>query len=1289
VAVVSKKLKNSRAVLYATTANKGVSEDSESFIVKRIDAANRLYGVFFRGNNKTVPLPNGIENKFTQLLNYMEYEHRGKILAAYRTGDASQINQCVDDQIAWLKKIQIIKRVKWKSKAEKYYVDDKDSIKRIDFKTQKDISEDVLDDAIKRMRKSLKRGSNRWIVKRLIRALAQGDETVYITVLEDAAFPKFVDAVNKDYYKTNLLRSLARHDVKVQVHSDYILDLASVDNAKANKKALTQILEKYASSEKAATETLLEMKRIFFAYFFSFDDEKYGKFFASENLWKVPSETIQEDVGGYFDEGFIPLDGYADKFDYTIEDLTREKPLNIGKLKARVRFVNFGKYLQMMSQDNYNGDEIAQYWINYAKEYVEENYQAKDYKNRKVDIDSYKRIRMFKACWKDAVRFICGKYIDLGKAVYHFAMPKKLSEKLESGNEYGRIREEYRNGISSFAYEAIKAEETLQRNIANATVAALSAFSRSVLDYSKQSEAGKEDILFMSKDQLKNLRKEDVLKPILRYYGGQSEVKAFDLNGIALMEEIMGHFSLIRNENFHYAPGKLGEIKYENSLKLWQNDVDVYAQVVRQKYYSNNTAVFYGKENITKLFTALHGKKRVSASQIPAFRSIWRRQEISAFVKVIEKKAAKAKHECSFLNNEEERIKYEGALYFLLKEIYYNDFIFLDYKARDYFVKAVNDYTGTDGIAQSTQAANNFKEYVGNLAGLNLTFAQICQKIQQEYNQQNTNAKKSGKTEESYAHFKMLLPMCVKSAFQQYLADNYKFLFKPEFNEALEDEQDYLDEVLVDCGVAIKGIPDNDKEKRRLAWFTFAHFVHPKQLNLLIGDFKSYIQYRNDVFKRAGFADEYGSAEEKDRAEKEKDVSIKRAKSILDVLEFVRPIAGRVSNVFDDYYDNEDEYARYLSNYITFSSKNEEPTFKNLKLFCENTLADGAMVDIYADKANPKVLRNVEIARMYAGGDVILNGIEKVDAKKVRKYYENKAAALELQKKGLCANEEEQRKIIKQQQLKGQLMLNDVTETFSLVNDMLGGLVSLSYLRERDKMYLLLGYYYMALRNVSNWSNEKLDSVVEDDINIKSGFVLYQVVSMFDYGTSFLYFDSEKNKWLEMVNASINLKGRKFGEMHAASRACAIQLFEMDEQAKDKKQKKPDTQDKKDKEMSVRELRNYVDHFKYYVKFDKSIVELYAEFYTKFFVYSTKLRKSVIVNFSNILERYFLENSNSFTVLEDNKTEINLLSTLKSQQFTYKLNAKDNKGKQLTCNLNAKSANFVKSVKEVLKYKKC
>jgi len=203
VAVVSKKLKNSRAVLYATTANKGVSEDSESFIVKRIDAANRLYGVFFRGNNKTVPLPNGIENKFTQLLNYMEYEHRGKILAAYRTGDASQINQCVDDQIAWLKKIQIIKRVKWKSKAEKYYVDDKDSIKRIDFKTQKDISEDVLDDAIKRMRKSLKRGSNRWIVKRLIRALAQGDETVYITVLEDAAFPKFVDAVNKDYYKTN------------------------------------------------------------------------------------------------------------------------------------------------------------------------------------------------------------------------------------------------------------------------------------------------------------------------------------------------------------------------------------------------------------------------------------------------------------------------------------------------------------------------------------------------------------------------------------------------------------------------------------------------------------------------------------------------------------------------------------------------------------------------------------------------------------------------------------------------------------------------------------------------------------------------------------------------------------------------------------------------------------------------------------------------------------------------------------------------------------------------------
>ncbi len=67
-------------------------------------------------------------------------------------------------------------------------------------------------------------------------------------------------------------------------------------------------------------------------------------------------------------------------------------------------------------------------------------------------------------CWKEIIRYLCGKYIDIGKAVFHFtnltAMPKPKDKII-----YGQLEEQYKKGISSFDYEAIKAEETLQRDM--------------------------------------------------------------------------------------------------------------------------------------------------------------------------------------------------------------------------------------------------------------------------------------------------------------------------------------------------------------------------------------------------------------------------------------------------------------------------------------------------------------------------------------------------------------------------------------------------------------------------------------------------------------------------------------------------------------------------------------------------------------------------------------------------------------------------------------------------------
>ena len=57
----------------------------------------------------------------------------------------------------------------------------------------------------------------------------------------------------------------------------------------------------------------------------------------------------------------------------------------------------------------------------------------------------------------------------------------------------------------------------------------------------------------------------------------------------------------------------------------------------------------------------------------------------------------------------------------------------------------------------------------------------------------------------------------------------------------------------------------------------------------------------------------------------------------------------------------------------------------------------------------------------------------------------------------------------------------------------------------------------------------------------------------------------------------------------------------------------------------ITNMRNYVDHSKYYVNYDKSLIGLYNEFYAKFFSYSDKLRKSVLFNFQTILDKYFVK----------------------------------------------------------------
>lgn len=1218
-----------RGFLYQTPNEKGSVQTVEKQLEGRISNANRLYGVFFRSDSLCQNIKN-LEKYFAQILQQV---------ATYKETDVAK-------KIQYL---QSIKKLSWSKKNKKTNKTEEVVVSLSEFRCP-EATEECLKEMLTRMRKPLKRGTNGEVAIRLLQGLAQMDGKTLASVItemlqndkEKEALEKFINAVDENYHKTYIIKSIKNHDVKVQVHDDK-LDLSSiniekVDKKKKNKVALSTTLERYAASPESSVQILKEVKGVLLDYFMGKESKVKEEFTRDDKLWKIPNR-IEE----FFDTDFEAIDDKKKQKVEAREELDAiwcSEEVKYSDIKKRINYVNCGKYQQLIKNET---DDIRIYWIGYVKNYIEKNYVTK--KRIFTREDCYKT-KMLLECWKDVLRFICGKYIDLGKAVYHFAMPEVMSA--EKNLCYGSLDEKYQQGISSFAYEAIKAEENIQRDIAKATVAAATAFSSSVLDPDKHQKAMEEegekekgekleDILFMKEDAiLRCAKNKDVMmKQLLRFYGGYSAIREREkLDSVGLMKELLSHIKAIRNENFHFTNGKIVEADSKYTEVLWKNEQAAYKQGVREKYYSNNVAMFYPQEEVCKLVESLYQKDSVSEAQIPAFRTIWQRKLLPEYISGLS-----CPRECK--NDVDKTVIFEGALYFLLKEIYYRDFI-LSKEAKNLFFKAVENYKDEMNNASKSDSRNkekralanagsDFKRYVDKLNTKDNTFGKVCQFINTEYNQQNRGKQE----EEIYKHFKMILPICVRKAFQSYIDEHYEFIKKPTYVENVTG--DYLENIGINCM----------EMKPELAhWFTFAHFIHPRQLNFLVGNFKDYIQYRKDVFRRAGYAGQF--ANEKERATEERLVnkSVEKAENILEVLEFVRHVSGRVSNDLSDYYQNQDDYKKYMSKYI-------------------ETNVDWENYDIYADAKNAKVLRNVEIARMYAGGDMAIPSYPKIRKAELEEYYKDKDRIAQIQSRGICKNEKEQKEVVRFQQLKGRITLNEVTDLFSLTNDLLGNLVSLSYLRERDEMYLFLGFYYMALRHAEGWGKEALDTVRTSKYAVAKGLVLYQTLAVFDFGTNLLCQD-EKGEWKEKTGA----KWKYFINNHPDTYNCVIPLFEITKYGD-----------------NAKDTRNYVDHSKYYVDHRWSILDLYSQFYTQSFGYSSKLRKSVLSNLQGTLEKYFVVSKLRF----EGMTNVVLEGKPTSKQFVYKYEdskSKVNKSLIKTTNIDAKSKTFVDAVYELLKYKK-
>lgn len=1165
-------------------------------------------------------------------------------------------------------------------------------IKKLSDLSYPNATYDRLEAVTERMRRTLKRGDLRRTAIELLQGLAQMEtetggrkkKLTWKTVIEDMMADEerrerlicFLFAVNTDYHKFNVIKSIRGINVKVQPKQkedeEIFLALSSGGNDK--KAVLADTLRLYASSREASDELLIRLKRILFSYFLGGERcQTEGVYFSEEGIWKFPHFANE-----YLDSYFEPdVDDNKPGARMLFAELMEGADIrrNLKEIKARVRYVNYGIYRKMMAAYT---EDIDRYWITYIKEYVEQNYVQGNGSCREEELYS---TNMMKKCWDAIIRFLCGKYIDLGKAVYHYAMPENLSpyEKDEDGTaqerRYGKVQERFQQGISSFDYEEIKAEENLQRDIAGAVAAAATNFSRSVLDYSKNLEDN-EDVLMIK--ELSGRVRKDANKQLLRYFGGESSCPVRLDQEDSMVLEFQGMLAALRNENFHYTSGKKKELPRQWAEKLFAGDIEAYAKIVRDKYYTNNAAMFYSTAKIAELVEAFYGKFTVGEAQVPAFRIVFKRNQLADYITTMGNSGKKA--------HEKYGVIFENALYFLLKEVYYHGFI-TDAKVADYFYKAVEDYFGSQGGCVSKdgngnvryelkagidrrscrkqypyyEASRSFLRYVDMLRGNNLSFGVLCQTIRAEYNRQNSGQSKPEET--IFKHYKLLFERCMKEAFVSFVEERYGFLNEP--SEGDGSSQEYLKETRIGCLDDLNREEEDEKQAENCMWFVLAHLISPRQLNNLAGDFKSYIQYRNDILKRAFYAGELDSDERKKR-ENEISEKLKRQKEILKVLELVRMVSGRISNEFSDYYEDKESYANYLKDYIDFERVQGTTIFQSLQLFCKNTLPGGRMIDLYADEENPKVLRNVELARMYSGGDVGLPGHKKVTAEEIRGYYRQQGEVEKILVGGLCKDKEEQRAVSRQKELRERITLHDVTGIWGIVDTLHAGLISLSYLRERDQMYLLMGFYYMAMQNAGGWQEAALNRLETKDCQIKEGLALYQVASVYTYGLPFLKIG--KGGKVDKVSGQISNKMREFGKIYGGSVACALRLIEnrAENESKD-----------------VYGLRNYVDHFHYFTDHEWSILDLYNGYYQLCFPYSRRLQNSVWSNFKSALKREFVLAELRPRSQGDRYLFVPDEEQWKSDHFTFKL-ADGKKPVKVA----ARSDEFLQELKAVLLYKK-
>lgn len=1270
-AVVSEN-QTQEGILYNDPSRYGKSrkndEDRDRYIESRLKSSGKLYRIFNEDKNKRetnesqrsireiVKAVNGrdgivlsdmlsVNDRAFEKYAELSYENRRN-----RVSGSPALEACGVDTATAERLKSVISENNFAGRIKKCKVNGKVSEESIDIIIAKYLKKSLCRERVKRGLKKL-----------LMNAFDLQCNDPDIDVQRD-----FIDYVLEDFYhvraKSQVSRSIKNMNMPVQPEGDgrFAITVSkggteSGNKRSAEKDSFRKFLSDYATLNQDVRDDMLRrMRRLVVLYFYGPDDSRLSDADDKFDVWEDHAsrrgdkkEFIKLPLEKKLANGKTDKDAERIRKN-TVKDLYRNQNINCYRQAVKeVEENNNGRY--------FDDKNLNMFFIHRVEYGVEKIY------------GNLKEVTEFKArtgylsekIWKDLINYISIKYIALGKAVYNYAMDElNASDKKEI--ELGKISEEYISGISSFDYELIKAEEMLQRETAvYVAFAARHLSSQTVELDSKNSDflllkpkgkMNEKDKSQLASDNILNFLKEkDTLRDtILQYFGGHSLWSDFSFDkylaegkdDVDFLTDLKDVIYSMRNDSFHYATENHNKGSWNMELisAMFEHETERMTVVMKDKFYSNNLPMFYKNDDLKKLLIDLYKDNVERASQVPSFNKVFVRKNFPAMVR--DKDSLGIELDLTDdAAKEETELKFYNALYYMFKEIYYNAFL-NDRNVRERFVKMaakvadsydrnkernIRDRIKSAGPDEKKKlreqlqnyiAENDFGQRIRTIVQANpeYSLAQICQLIMTEYNQQNNgcmqkkSAARKERNEDSYQHYKILLLLNLRKAFLEFVIENYAFVLKP-YKHELCNQADFVPD-FAKCVKPYAGLISRVADSAELQkWYIVSRFLSPAQANHMLGSLRSYKQYVWDIYRRAsetGAEINHSIAEDKIAG-----VDISDIDAVIDLSV---KLCGTISSEISDYFKDDESYAEYISSYLDYDY--DGGSYKDsLHAFCNSDAVKDQKVALYYDGENPKLNRNIILSKLYGERRFLEKITDRVSRSDIVEYYKLKKETSQYQTKGIYDSEDEQRTIKKFQEMKNIVEFRDLMDYSEIADELQGQLINWIYLRERDLMNFQLGYHYACLNNDSNKPAAYVTLDYQGKKNRKiNGAVLYQICAMYINGLPLYYVDKESGEW--KVSGGNESTGAKIGEFYAYAKsfenksdcyASGLEIFENISEHD-----------------NVTDLRNYIEHFRYYSSFDRSFLDIYSEVFDRFFTYDLKYRKNVPTILYNILLQHFV-----------------------------------------------------------------